>query len=208
MWWWGSGTVYLAMARPEKIDRALETLARVKVAFVCKSDSAQKQVRSCVGCDAHCCKVGFNSMRVHRIEAEALRRRLLEDDLRPLIPGILEKAKSEIREQGLSEDENASYNCPLLSDEGRCLVHGPAQPAGCLTFSPVDDGGCDHDFAFFAKHVKKIRAAERKAYGRESEPLPIPVALLRMFRTERPDPERPAGPAGDRRGARSPRTRG
>ena len=172
------------MDRAEKIDLALEALARVKVAFVRKSESAENQVRSCAGCDAHCCKVGFNSMRVHRIEAEALLRRLQEDDLRPLIPGILEKAKSEVRERGLLEDEDANYNCPLLSDEGRCLVHGPAQPAGCLSFSPVGDGGCDHDFAFFRKKVKGIRAAEKKAYGRESEPLSIPVALLRI--TSRP----------------------
>ncbi len=193
------------MDKAEKIDRALDALTRVKIAFVRKSDSTEKQVRSCLDCDAHCCQVGFNSMRVHRIEAEALRRRLQGDDLRSLIPAIIEKAKSEVRERGLLENEDANFNCPLLSDEGRCLVHGPAQPAGCLTFSPVADGGCDHDLAFFAKHVKGIRAAERKAYGRESEPLPIPVALLRVLRTGRPDPGRPAGPAGDRRGARSPR---
>ena len=168
-----------------KLDKALEALARVKAAFVGKSDTAATNVRSCAGCDARCCKVGLNSMRVHRIEAEALKRRIEQEDLRAMIPTIVAKAKSEVRERGLEANSDATYTCPLLSDEGHCLVHGPAQPAGCLTFSPVDDGGCDHDLGFFGKHVKGISKAEKKAYGRESEPLPIPVALLRILRKTR-----------------------
>jgi len=120
-------------------------------------------------------------MRIYRIEAAALARRLREPDLAPRIPEILEKARAEIECRGLSDDPEATYDCPLLSEEGGCLVHGAAQPAGCLTFSPVEDGGCDHDLKLFYKKSPKIEAADRRAFGRVAEPIAIPLALLEVL---------------------------
>ena len=57
----------------------------------------------------------------------------------------------------------------------------PAQPAGCLTFRPVADGGCDHDLAGFDRALPRIEAAERMAFGRVEEPRPIPMAILRAL---------------------------
>ena len=195
-------------ARMSKLESALQALVAVKARLVAMSDSADETVRSCAGCDAHCCKVGFNSMLLHRIEAEALRRRLNEADLAPLIPLIREKAMEQMGEHDLTHDKGASYTCPLLSDDGGCLVHGPAQPAGCLTFRPIDDGGCDHDLKFFEENLPEILSADRDAYGRESEPLSIPVALERVLRPGRPGPKRRAGRARGRPRARSRRKGG
>jgi Fe-S-cluster containining protein len=173
----------MSKAAGDRIAAGLKALGRVKERFVRRSDRAARTVRSCSTCDAHCCKVGFNSMKVHRIEAEALRRRLLEPDLAPLRPEILAKARREIEERGLTDDPDASYTCPLLSDDGQCLVHGPAQPAGCLSFSPVSDGGCDHDFEFFERQEEEIYAAGKLAYGKEQRPVSIPVALTRVLKS-------------------------
>lgn len=194
--------------RDARLNGALEKLASVKAGFVSNSDSADETVRTCAGCDAHCCKVGFNSMLLHRIEAEALRRRIQEPDLAPLIPLFIEKAKTEIQDHDLLIDKGASYTCPLLSDEGGCLVHGTAQPAGCLTFRPVGDGGCDQDREFFEKNLPGILAADRDAYGRESEPLSIPVALERVLRPEKPGRARSKGRGRGRPRARSRRKGG
>lgn len=194
--------------RKPNLKRALASLAEVKARLVAKSNAAEETVRSCEGCDAHCCKVGFNSMLLHRIEAEALRRRLHEADLAPLIPLIREKAMEQMAEHDLLIDKRASYTCPLLSDDGRCLVHGPAQPMGCLTFRPVSDGGCDHDHEFFEENLPAVLAADRDGYGRESEPLSIPVALERVLRPGKPGRARRGGRAGGRPGARSRRRGG
>lgn len=157
-------------------------LRPIKGVLLDASERAAREIRSCEDCDARCCKVGLNSMLVSRIEAAALARRLSEPDLATLLPEILEKARREVELRGLEDDDEATYDCPLLSPEGRCMVHGPAQPAGCLTFRPVSDGGCDHDFDLFHRENKKILAAEKKAFRKVGDPLPIPVALLRACR--------------------------
>jgi Fe-S-cluster containining protein len=165
-----------------RLDRALVQLAPVKRALVRASGRAAARVRSCDGCPAKCCRAGLNSMKITRIEAEALRRRLVGPDLAPLVPEILRRAEAEVARRGLKDGPSATYDCPLLSPTGRCLVHGPAQPAGCLTFRPVPDGGCDHDLPLFHRKEPEIARAERAAWGRLAPVLSIPEALLRLFR--------------------------
>jgi hypothetical protein len=164
--------------RPANLESGLIHLEPVKGSLVSASDRAGHRYRDCATCDAHCCRVGFNSMLVSRIEAVAIARRLLEPDLSGRIDEIRERARREVEVRGLLEDPDANYDCPLLGEDGRCLVHGTAQPAGCLTFVPVADGGCDHDLGKFAKALPRIEEAERRAYGDVSEPRPIPVAIL------------------------------
>jgi len=160
------------------VESALVRLEAVKLDLKGPSDRAGREVRSCATCDARCCRVGFNSMLVSRIEARALARRLREPDLAPLVPGIAARARREVEVRGLARDRFAKYDCPLLTAEGRCLVHGPAQPAGCLTFRPVRDGGCDHDVGLFEEHESRIDRLEEEAFGDVADPRPIPVALL------------------------------
>jgi Fe-S-cluster containining protein len=195
------------MSKGDALARGLVELTRVKGAFVAASDRAARSVRSCADCDARCCKVGFNSMLVTGIEAAALARRLSEPDLAPLVPGILERARAEVERRALDREPGAKYDCPLLSGEGRCLVHGPAQPAGCLTYRPVPDGGCDHDLPVWHRHSPRIDRIERRVFGRGTEPRPIPVALLDVMSSGR-GPARRGGRGEGRRAPRSPRTCG
>jgi hypothetical protein len=167
-------------ARPS-LERGLVHLAPAKLDLVAASDRAGETRRDCATCDAHCCRVGFNSMLVSRIEAAAMARRLREPDLVDRVEEIRDRARREIDRRGLVVDPFAKFDCPLLSEAGRCLVHGPAQPAGCLTFMPVADGGCDHDLEGFDRAQPRIEAAERKAFGSVEDPRPIPVALLRAL---------------------------
>jgi Fe-S-cluster containining protein len=160
------------------LDDGLVRLEPVKLDLVRASDRAGETVRDCATCDAHCCRVGFNSMLVSRIEAVAIARRLREPDLIDRVEEIRDRARREIDRRGLIGDPYAEFDCPLLDGEGRCLVHGPAQPAGCLTFMPVDDGGCDHDLEGFDRALPRIEAAERRAFGDVEEPRPIPIAIL------------------------------
>ena len=169
------------MCRSTAVSEGLKRLEPVKLALDAASRRAADGVRSCASCDAHCCRIGCNSMRVSRLEAEVIARRLAEPDLAPLVPQILERARGEVRKRGLRPDRDTTYDCPLLSPEGRCLVHGPSQPAGCLTFRPVEDGGCDHDLPLFRKHENRILNANRTAWGRDEDPLPIPIALLKTL---------------------------
>jgi hypothetical protein len=175
----------MAESMDDRIRKGLIHLGPAKERLVTGSDRASRDMRDCATCDAHCCKVGFNSMLVSRIEAHAIAERLREEDLADRIPAILRKARREVDRRGLRDDETANFDCPLLDEEGRCLVHGPAQPAGCLTFQPVSDGGCDHDLDAFDGALPRIEAAERKAFGRVADPEPIPVAILRVLGRDR-----------------------
>ena len=142
-------------------------------------------------------------MRVSRIEALALARRLGEADLAPRIQEIHARARAEVDRRGLDPDQDITYDCPLLGEDDRCLVHGPAQPAGCLTFKPIDGERCDHDLRLFHRHYPKIEAAEKRAIGKLFPALPIPLALLKVLRRPasaddeiRPSPPCPAPGAG------------
>ncbi len=175
---------YTAAVEPgtdDRLAKALVALRPVKGLLLAASERAVQEVRSCAGCDARCCRAGLNSMKVTRLEAEALARRLEQADLVPLLPEILARSRAEVAKRRLAEDPDATYDCPLLTADGRCLVHGPAQPAGCLSFRPVADGGCDHDRDLFARQEPAMARADRIAFGRVHPVESIPEALLRRF---------------------------
>jgi Fe-S-cluster containining protein len=133
---------------------------------------------SCEGCVAWCCREGFNSMRATPAEAAEIvaflrARGGLED--------ALERCGEAVERWRLDGDPESrrTYTCPFLTAGNRCGVH-EAKPLGCVSFTPVRDGGCDQDGERLGAAVRRLRGGD----------LPIPLAVLAAARIARPSPPR------------------
>lgn len=119
---------------------------------------------SCAGCVGWCCREGFNAMRATPPEAEAILR-LLEE--RGEAEAALEACAAAVERYRLDATTPRTYTCPFLTAGNLCSVHA-AKPLGCVTFTPVRDGGCDQDGERLAAAVADL----------EGEDLPLPLAIL------------------------------
>ena len=73
--------------------------------------------------------------------------------------------------------------CRPISASNRCGVHA-AKPLGCVTFTPVRDGGCDQDTRRLDAALAEAATLNDQAYGAgEWEDLPFPVAMARRLGT-------------------------
>jgi Fe-S-cluster containining protein len=118
---------------------------------------------SCTGCVAWCCREGFNSMRATPAEAAAI---LDHIEARGNAAEALDACAEAVDRWRLDEG-GRTYTCPFLTAGNLCGVHA-AKPLGCVTFTPVRDGGCDQDGERLAAAVADLEGGD----------LPIPLAVL------------------------------
>jgi len=120
----------------------------------------------CSGCVGWCCREGSNAMRATPGEAAAVLE-LLEE--RGEAAAALEACAEAVERWRLDADpaSRRTYTCPFLTAGNLCGVHA-AKPLGCVTFTPVRDGGCDQD-------GERLAAAVADLPG---EDLPLPLAVL------------------------------
>lgn len=164
------------MERPGDTDRALLELAALRDSLRDSGNRERAGRFSCDGCVSWCCREGFNSMRATPLEAEAILR-LLEE--RGGIEEGLDRAREAVERWRLGDDApGRTYTCPFLTAGSRCGVHG-AKPLGCVTFTPVRDGGCDQDGDRLAAALERAAVLNDRALRGEGwEPRPLPAAIL------------------------------
>jgi Fe-S-cluster containining protein len=139
---------------------------------------------SCDGCVAWCCRSGNNSMRATPLEALAVAR-LLQDRGEEAVRQATVRLRASI-DAGELEVEPAdearapdagTYTCPFLTPANTCGVHG-AKPLGCVTFTPVVDGGCDQDLPLLETALEECASLNDEVAGGAWRDLPFPVAVL------------------------------
>ena len=165
------------MATNTRIDRALAELASLRDSLRGAGNRERAGLFSCRGCVAWCCREGFNAMRATSLEAEAILRAL--EGAGELEAGLARAAEA-VERWRLDADPGTrrTYTCPFLTAGNLCGVHG-AKPLGCVTFTPVRDGGCDQDAARLADSVEHAAALNDRAYGSGRwEDLPLPLAVV------------------------------
>jgi Fe-S-cluster containining protein len=182
-----------------KKDRTAAPLARLeelRAAARAGANAERLGGFTCRGCVAWCCRAPHNSMRATPLEAEAIAR-----ELRRRGPEAVEAARRDcaraVERFGLDAPvpEDAPprpYTCPFLTAQNLCGVH-EVKPVGCITFTPVADGGCDQDGAVLEEILADLGEANDEALGgREWTGLPLPIAVLAAL--EAPDGrDRPGG---------------
>ena len=129
-------------------------------------NAGRRGLFGCAGCVGWCCREGFNAMRATPAEAEAILRLL---EARGDREAALAACGDAVDRWRLDADpaSRRTYTCPFLTAGNLCSVH-EAKPLGCVTFTPVRDGGCDQDGETLADAVADL----------EGEDLPLPLAIL------------------------------
>jgi Fe-S-cluster containining protein len=169
------------MARAERLDAALDALAGIRDSLRAAGNRERAGLFSCRGCVAWCCREGFNSMRATPLEAEAVVRVLEDRGALEDARGRCEEAVERWRLDG-SPGSRGTYTCPFLTAGNLCGVH-EAKPLGCVTFTPVRDGGCDQDAARLEQSLERVAGLSEDALGRGGRgSAPIPVAVLAALR--------------------------
>ena len=185
------------MAAAPDLERALRDLARIRESLRGAGNRERAGLFSCAGCVAWCCREGVNSMRASPVEAEALVRHL---EARGALGEARRRCSEAVRRWRLvaHPDSRRTYTCPFLTAGNLCGVHGD-KPLGCVTFTPVRDGGCDQD-------GKRLASALLRAPGGEPD-LPIPLAVLAALKRRRGATGASRGPGSSRGSTRGGRGR-
>ena len=165
------------MPRTGPLDRALSDLAGLRESLRGAGNRERAGRFDCTGCVAWCCRHGHNSMRATPLEAEAIARHLEAEGR--LAEGLRRAAAAAARWRLDGGEEPArTYDCPFLDPSNRCGVH-PVKPLGCLTFTPVRDGGCDQDGERLLAALERAAGLNDAAHGEDGwTDLPFPLALL------------------------------
>ena len=165
-------------------ERALEDLALLRGLLRGAGNRERAGLFSCTGCVGWCCREGSNAMRATPLEAEAILRHLEE---RGEVRAGLERAEEAVLRYRLDGDPATprTYTCPFLTPGNLCGVHD-VKPLGCVTFTPVRDGGCDQDGKRLAESVERAADLNDAAFGAgDWEDLPLPLAVVARGRTPR-----------------------
>ena len=142
----------------------------------------EHRAKSCATCEtpgACCLDAHFVNVRITRLEAVAIRRRL--SDLAPERRDVVNLRINEaIKKYGLTDREEASsktYACPLFEKGIGCLVHEYGKPLSCIAHACYErKEDLPPDELLTEREIEVDRLNER-VYGRATQRLPLPIAI-------------------------------
>lgn len=133
---------------------------------------------ACPNPGACCTDEHFVNVRVTRLEAAAIGKRLAE--LPAEVRGrVRRRAEEQIERHRLDEtlDPTRTYACPLFEKGVGCLVHEAAKPLPCITHACYEREADLPPDELLDEREAQVAELNRKVYGRDEVPLPIPVAI-------------------------------
>lgn len=164
----------------------IERLAQIRSAFSAEiRGSYEHKAKPCAACESPgiCCSdAHFVNVRITRLEAAAIERRLRElGDEQKL--SILRRAEESVRKYDLDEFESANttstYACPLFEKGVGCLVHDTAKPLPCIAHACYEDRSDLPPDELLADREVEIMKLNRRVYGRDITAMPLPIMIAR-----------------------------
>jgi hypothetical protein len=165
----------------------LEKLGEIRERFRRRiSDGYEHNALSCVECStpgACCLDAHFVNVRISRLEAVAIKRKL-KSFPNEKYAAIAERMDGAVSDFRLDADPDAglkTYACPLYERGSGCLVHDGGKPLPCIHHAcyerendlPPDELLSDAELA--------VERVNRRVYGRSLPLLPLPVAIKRLL---------------------------
>ena len=162
--------------------KALQTLTNIRSDFHSHiRDGFENKAKSCAQCEtpgACCLDEHFVNVRISRLEAAAIKRRLNG------LPGLL-RSKVKLRTgaaiKRLGAGDGEKYACPLYEKGMGCLVHETAKPLPCIAHACYERKEDLPPDELLAERETEIDRLNRRVYGKSEPLLPIPVALSRLL---------------------------
>ena len=170
--------------------KAIAKLQSIKNAF---AEAIQKgfehRAKSCSTCNtpgACCLDAHFVNVRITRLEAAAIERRLdqLSRDHRVAVYSRIDDA---IEKYQLTDPEDASsqiYACPLFEREVGCLVHEYGKPLPCIAHACYERKEDLPPDELLTEREIEVDKLNERVYGKPTQWLSLPVAI----KMQRPAP--------------------
>lgn len=149
------------------------------------SDGYEHNALSCAECSspgACCLDAHFVNVRISRLEAVAIERKLksLPAEKYAAIVKRIDEVIIDFHLDGGLDTDQKTYACPLYDRERGCLVHDGGKPLPCIHHAcyesendlPPDEMLSDAELA--------VERLNRRVYGRSLPLLPLPVAIKRL----------------------------
>ncbi len=170
------------LAESKGIERLREVRSRFVETIRAKYEDKARPCSECMTPGIYCRDEHFVNVRITRLEAAAIRRRLAE-----LGPGKLEqvelRAAAVVNKYGLdSADDPAlkTYACPLFERGVGCLVHDAAKPLPCIAHACYENQADLPPDTLIDDGEKVIEALNRRVYREPPLSVPLPVAIARV----------------------------
>jgi hypothetical protein len=150
------------------------------------SDGYEHNAMPCAECStpgACCLDAHFVNVRISRLEAVAIKRKLKSLPVGEYA-AVVERIDEAVTVFGLdagSDADQKTYACPLYERESGCLVHDGGKPLPCIHHAcyerendlPPDELLSDAELA--------VERLNTRVYGRSLPLLPLPVAIKRLL---------------------------
>jgi hypothetical protein len=163
--------------------RAVEKLSEIRSEFAAEiRRSYEHRAKPCSTCESPgiCCRdEHFVNVRITRLEAAAIRRRLdeLSEQKRD---EVFVRVSDAIDRFGLSASgdfPSKTYACPLFEKGTGCLVHDTAKPLPCIAHACYENEEHLPPSELLEEREILIADLNRRVYGKRSLPISIPVAI-------------------------------
>lgn len=146
----------------------------------------EHRARSCLTCEtpgACCLDAHFVNVRITRLEAAAIWRRLTELPIE-LRRKVEERSEVVVEKHGLDRSDESgakTYPCPLFETGIGCLVHDHAKPLPCIAHACYDrKEDLPPDELLNAREID-VMALNERTYGNCSTAMPLPIAITQKF---------------------------
>ena len=170
-------------------QKALAELQSIKDTFAeTIRPGYEHRAKSCATCEtpgACCLDAHFVNVRITRLEAVAISRRL--DELSPEHRDIVHARINEvIKKYDLTDREDASlqtYACPLFEKGVGCLVHEYGKPLPCIAHACYERKEDLPPSEILAEQEIEVDKLNGRVYGKPTQWLPLPVAVKERLAT-------------------------
>ena len=164
-------------------SKALQGLARVRNEFAKQIRTRyEHRAQPCASCKtpgACCLDEHFVNVRITRLEATAIKRRLAElpEELQLRVSARTEEA---IERYGLDRQDvygAKTYSCPLFEKGIGCLVHDHAKPLPCIAHACYENKEDLPPDNLLTEREIEVDRLNESVYPKPTAWLPLPVAI-------------------------------
>ena len=167
-----------------------ETKALAKLAAICDQfaerirSQYEHRAKSCATCEAPgacCLDAHFVNVRITRLEAVAIGRRLEE---LPVVKrdSVYSRIDEAIKKYGLdtcSDSDSRTFACPLFETGTGCLVHDYGKPLPCIAHACYERKEDLPPDELLTEREIEVDRLNRSVYG-STTLLPLPVAISKL----------------------------
>jgi len=165
----------------------LERLGEIRERFRRQvSDGYEHNALPCSECStpgACCLDAHFVNVRISRLEAVAIKRKLQSLSAEKYA-AVVERIADVIRDFRLDAGPDAdqkTYACPLYERRSGCLVHDGGKPLPCIHHACYESENDLPPNELLSNAELAVERLNRRVYGRSLPLLPLPVAIKRLL---------------------------